>query len=68
MSVFSWGSFTTDEAAEITILDNVDVSEDVHDIYRKLLTRKDKRNEITMRDDYRNLAECGLILLGEAPP
>ena len=47
----SWGSFTTDAIAEITILDNGDVSEDVLDFYRKPLMRKDQRNEMTMRDD-----------------
>ena len=52
----SWGSFTTDATAEITIPDNANVNENVLDFYRKLLMRKDKRNEMTIRDDYRDLA------------
>ena len=30
--------------------------------------RRNKRNEMTIRDDYRELAECALVLLGETPP
>ena len=29
--------------------------------------RKDKRNEMIIRDDYRDLEECALILFGETP-
>ena len=38
------------------------------DFYTYLLLRKDKRNEMAVRDDYRELAECAMIVLGECPP
>ena len=38
------------------------------DFYTYLLLRKDKRNEMAVRDDYRELAECAMIILGECPP
>ena len=64
-----WGSFDTSSEAEILTL-QLDESEkkDSVDFYRELLVRKDRRNQMTVRDDYRELAECALILLGEIPP
>ena len=64
-----WGSFDTSSEAEILTL-QLDESEkkDSVDFYRELLVRKDRRNQMTVRDDYRELAECALILLGEMLP
>ena len=36
--------------------------------YREVITRRNKRNELTVRDDYRELVELGMLLLGELPP
>ena len=64
-----WDNFDTSSEAEILTL-QLDESEkkDSVDFYRELLVRKDRRNQMTVRDDYRELAECALILLGEMPP
>ena len=36
--------------------------------YREVITRRNRRNELTVRDDYRELVELGMLLLGELPP
>ena len=36
--------------------------------YKEVLTRRNRRNELTVRDDYRELVELGMLLLGELPP
>ena len=38
------------------------------EFYREVLSRRNKRNELTVRDDYRELVELGMLLLGEIPP
>ena len=38
------------------------------DFYEELLMRRNRRNEMTIRDDYRELAECAVLVLGELPP
>jgi hypothetical protein len=40
---------------------------DLVDVYRKLLLRKDRMNQMTVRDEYREHAVCAWILLGEIP-
>ena len=44
-----------------------DKNEALH-FYRKLLMKKNKRDHMMIRDDYRELAECVVLLLGETPP
>ena len=36
--------------------------------YRDILSRRNRRNEYTIRDDYRELVELGMLLLGEQVP
>ena len=38
------------------------------DFYRKLLMKKNRKNEWMIRDDYKEIAECAMLLLGETPP
>ena len=60
-----WGGFDTSAEAEFLTL-NLPASETKESLefYMELLVRKDKRNQMTVRDDYRELAECAMILLG----
>ena len=60
--------------------DNIDKSSNVdiitldkdiqarEEFYMELLSRRNKRNEMAIRDDYHELAECAMILLEETPP
>ena len=64
-----WASLDTSSEAVIFTLDmDVQGRKEALDFYRELLLRKNRRNESTVRDDYRELAECAVILLGETPP
>ena len=38
------------------------------DFYRKLLMKKNRKNEWMIRDDYKEIAECAMVILGETPP
>ena len=64
-----WASLDTSSEAVIMTL-NMDVQgrKEALEFYRELLLRKNRRNESTVRDDYRELAECAVLLLGETPP
>ena len=65
----TWSSIDTSSEAEIIILDKeLEGREEALIFLRELLGRKNRRNEMTVRDDYRELAECAMILLGETPP
>ena len=57
-----WGSFDTSSEAEFQTL-GVDVHgrTEALDFYRDLLRRKNRRNEMLVRDDYRDLAECAML-------
>ena len=64
-----WESLDTNSEVEIMVLEmDVPFRQEALDFYRELLTRKNRRNEMTVRDDYRELAECAMMLLGETPP
>ena len=64
-----WGKLDTSPEAEFFTLDkNIQGREEVLLFYKEILMRKNKRNEMTIRDDYRELAECSVMLLGEIPP
>ena len=64
-----WASLNTSSEAVIMTLDkDVQGRQEALDFYRELLVRKNRRNEMTVRDDYRELADCAVILLGETPP
>ena len=59
----------TKPGAEITILEiDTPGKRGAVEFLKDLLSRKNKRNEMLIRDDYRELAECALIVLGEIPP
>ena len=64
-----WGGFDTSAEAEFLTL-NLPASETKESLefYMELLVRKDKRNQMTVRDDYRELAECAVLVLGAIPP
>ena len=59
---------TSSEAEIITLDKDLEGREEALSLYSDLLVRKNKRNEMTVRDDYRELAECAMIVLGETPP
>ena len=64
-----WPSFDTSSEAEITTLDmDTPGKERALEFLKMLLAMKNKRNEMLVRDDYRELAECAMIVLGELPP
>ena len=61
-----WADLDTGSETVITTLDtDTPGKEEAIAFLKNLLTRKNKRNEMLVRDDYRELAECTLILLGE---
>ena len=64
-----WSSLDTSSEVSISTLE-LEESEKKESVefYMELLVRRDKRNEMAIRDDYRELAECALVLLGEQPP
>ena len=54
-----WASFDTNSEAEFLTLDlPASETKEPLEFYMELLIRKDKRNQMTVRDDYRELAEC----------
>ena len=64
-----WPSLdTSSEASFMTLPSDVHGKEQALDFYRKLLMKRNKRDEMMVRDDYRELAECAMMLLGETPP
>ena len=64
-----WGNFDTSPEAEFLTLDlSASEKEEPLAFYMELLMRRDKRNQMTVRDDYRELAECAVLVLGEIPP
>lgn len=64
-----WASFDTSSEAEFLTIDlpALETKEPL-EFYMELLIRKDKRNQMTVRDDYRELAECAVLVLGKIPP
>ena len=64
-----WSNLDTSENARIlTLPKRLQGRDEAVLFYRELLAKKNKRNEMAIRDDYRELAECALIVLGEIPP
>ena len=64
-----WKNFDTSSEAVIVTLDEDLVGRDeALDYYRKLLMKKNRKNEWLIRDDYKEIAECAMLLLGETPP
>ena len=64
-----WSSLDTSPEAEFLTLDeNTSGREEALLFYKEMLMRKNKRNELMIRDDYRELAECSVMLLGDVPP
>ena len=54
-----WASFDTSSETEFLTLDlPASETKEPLEFYMELLIRKDKRNQMTVRDDYRELAEC----------
>ena len=47
---------------------NIQLKQEVLNFYKELLGRKNKRDEVLIRDDYRELAEVTMFVLGETPP
>ena len=63
-----WTSLdTSSEASFMTQPSDYHGKEQAIDFYRKLLVKRNKRDEMMVRDDYRELAECAMMLLGETP-
>ena len=64
-----WASLDTSSEVAITTLP-VDTPGRIESLefYRKVLTSRNKRDEMMVRDDYREIAECAMVLLGEKPP
>ena len=64
-----WDSLNISDQTEfITLSKDLQGRQEALAFYKELLMRKNKRNELTVRDDYRELAECAVLLLGETPP
>ena len=64
-----WKSLDTGSEVPITILPpDIPGREEALEFLRKLLVSKNKRDEVMVRDDYRELGECAMVLLGEKPP
>ena len=64
-----WENFDTSSEAEFkTLGPDVPGREEALAYYRNLLLKKNRRNEVFIRDDYRELAECAMLVLGETPP
>ena len=64
-----WENLDTSPEAEIFTLDKDLVGRDEALLfYKEILLKKNQRNEIMIRDDYRELAECSVMLLGDLPP
>ena len=64
-----WESIDTSSQAKFKTLD-VDIPgrTEALNFLRDSLKAKNKRNEMMIRDDYAELAECAMLLLGETPP
>ena len=63
----SWDEIDT--SLPVTVLDgDLFNKQEALEFYREILSRRNKRNELTVRDDYRELVELGMLLLGEDPP
>ena len=52
----------------MTLDNNLVGREEALEFCRHLLLKKNKKKEWFIRDDYRELAECTMTLLGESPP
>ena len=64
-----WSTLDTSSGATITTLSpDAQSKREVMDFYRELLLRRNKKEEVMIRDDYRELAELAVILVGETPP
>ena len=64
-----WSSFdTSGEANIITLAEDMHGRQEALLFYQDILNKKNKRNEMAVRDDYRELAECAMVLLGSTPP
>ena len=58
----------TSQTEFITLSKDLQGRQAALDFYEELLMRRNRRNELTIRDDYRELAECAVLVLGELPP
>ena len=64
-----WSSIEADSESDILTLDqDLDGRDEALKFCRELLKKKNKRNEAFIRDDYRELCELCMIMLGETPP
>ena len=64
-----WDSLdTSSEAVYMTLDKHPNGREEALAFYKELLVKKNKRNDVLIRDDYRELAECAVLLLGDIPP
>ena len=60
-----WDNIDTSSEAEFqTLGKDVQGSEEALIFYRDLLTKRNKSNEMIVRDDYRELAECAMLVPG----
>ena len=64
-----WSNLDTRGEVEIvTLSKDLQGREEALSFYHELLCKKNKRNEMAIRDDYRELATCAMVVLGETPP
>ena len=64
-----WDNIDKSSNVDIITLDkDIQAREEALEFYMELLSRRNKRNEMAVRDDYHELAECAMILLEETPP
>jgi hypothetical protein len=60
-----WKDLNTNPDVDIKILDDVIWKEEAVLFYTEILAKRTKRDEISLRDDYREMAEIALMLLGK---
>ena len=64
-----WSSLdTSGNAGFLTLPRRLHGREEAVIFLKEVLSKRNKRNEMAIRDDYAELAECALAVLGETPP
>ena len=64
-----WDDLDTSPEAKFFVLDkNTFGREEALQFFQQILLKKNRRNDMMIRDDYRELAECSVMLLGDLPP
>ena len=64
----SWHNLDTRPDTKIVYLDgHLYKKEEALSFYREVLDTRNKKNELLLRDDYREVAETSMMLLGEKP-